>query len=77
MLTTVLIIGGTLLAIVAVIALALNLARAPEGIENETGFHYLRKSSTVRSRYYCNKNEAGPSGKTVKNRPLKEYIPAA
>lgn len=75
MITTALIIAGAILTVIAVLVFVLNVARAPEGLEDEAGFHSLKEPVTGRSRYYCAKTEVPRSDKTVK--PFKEHIPAA
>lgn len=75
MITTALIIAGAILTVLAVIVFVLNVARAPEGIEDEAGFHNLKEPVTVSGRYYCAKSAVARSEKSVK--PFKEHIPAA
>jgi hypothetical protein len=75
MITTALIIAGSILSVLAVVVFVLNLVHAPAGNEDETGFHYVREPVVVRSRYYCAKSEATLPSKKAK--PFKVHIPAA
>lgn len=75
MITTALIVAGTILSVVAVTVFGLNLTHAPEGLEDETGFHPLRKSRTVRNRYHCAKSE--PAVPVDDRKSFKVHIPAA
>jgi len=75
MIITALIIAGAILSVVAVIVFFLNLTRAPEGLEDETGFHELQEPATPRNHYYCARSKPILPARTAK--PLKVEIPAA
>jgi len=65
MLITTIIILGSLLAVVSVGVLIVQLIRAPEGSEDEAGFHYVKSKRTVPSRYYF--------AKSVERREVKAF----
>ena len=75
MITTVVIVAGAILSATAVIVFTLSVVHAPEGVENETGFHGAKKPRILRNRY--SNRKLSRSTKSAKSRPLKEYIPAA
>lgn len=57
MITTTLLVAGAILSVVAGVVLLLSLAHAPEGAEDDTGFHSLNAPATVRNRYYCARDD--------------------
>lgn len=75
MIATALIVVGAMLSFAAVVVFLFNLARAPEGVEDETGFHYAKHAVVERSRHHRAK---GASRRVTKAAPsLKAHIPAA
>ncbi len=75
MITTVLLILGAIFSVVAMVVFILSLATAPEGTEDETGFHYVKAKSVVRSRYFHAGSTTVRPHKLAK--PFKTHIPAA
>lgn len=75
MITSVLVILGAISAIGAVVVLLVQLAHAPDGVEDETGFHYPKHPAASTSRYYSARSKPARSAKTAK--PFKAQIPAA
>jgi hypothetical protein len=72
MITTILIIAGSMLSVLAVVVFVSKLANAPFGSEDEKGFHYVKEPKAVRSRYYSTKSKA-----TLSPKPFKLHSPAA
>lgn len=52
MITNGLMLVGAILAIVAIVVFLLTLAKAPEAVEDDTGFHCPKSSKGVRNRGY-------------------------
>lgn len=76
MITTALIVAGAILSVVAVVVFILSLANAPEGIEDETGFHPVKQAGKATGRYYSAKGTAKRAAKPAN--PLKAHSsPAA
>ncbi len=75
MITTALIVVGFVLLVAAMVVLVLNLSRAPEGVEDEAGFHYVKEPVVENSRYYAARSLRTKRTKTAN--PLKAHIPAA
>ena len=75
MITTALIVAGAILAVVSVVVFILTLANAPEGMEDETGFHALKQPDREAGRYYSAKSVKQRPAKTAN--PLKAHSPAA
>ncbi len=75
MIATALIVVGVTLACAAVVVLFLNLARAPEGAEDDSGFHYVQQPVVESTRHYRAKVSSRPAAKASPN--LKAHIPAA
>jgi hypothetical protein len=75
MITTALIVAGAILSVVAVVVFILSLANAPEGIEDEAGFHHVKQAGKEAGRYYSAKSLAKRPAKTA--HPLKAHSPAA
>jgi len=75
MITTALIVIGAIVSVVAVLVFILSLVRAPEGMEDESGFHTLKEPGPARSRYYSATRAATLPVKSAK--PFKAHIPAA
>ena len=75
MITTALIVAGGLLLVVAVVVFIRCLANAPEGIEDEAGFHHVKQVGKEAGRYYSAKGVAKRPAKTAN--PLKAHSPAA
>lgn len=74
MITTALIVVG-LLSVVAMVVFVLSVACAPEGNEDETGFHYAEEPVAVSARCPRAKRVARRTAKAA--HPLKVHIPAA
>jgi hypothetical protein len=68
MITTAFIVAGAILSVVAVVVFILSLAKAPEGIEDETGFHPVKQAGNA-GRYYSAKGTAKRPAKPAN--PLK------
>ncbi|RXK56463.1 hypothetical protein ESB00_11525 [Oleiharenicola lentus] len=75
MIATAFIIVAITLASAAVIVFLLNLARAPEGVEDEAGFHYVQQPVVESTRHYRAKVSSRPATKATPR--LKAHIPAA
>jgi hypothetical protein len=75
MITTALIVAGAILSVVAVVVFILSLANAPEGIEDEAGFHPVKRPGKEAGRYFNAKGVAKRPAKTAN--PLKAHSPAA
>jgi hypothetical protein len=72
MITSVLVILGAIIAIGAVVVLLVQLTHAPDGVEDETGFHGPKNPAASASRYYSARSKPSRSAK-----PFKAQIPAA
>ncbi len=75
MIATALIVVGATLACAAVVLFLLHLAHAPEGTEDEAGFHYVQQPVIENSRHYRAKVSSRPTAKSSPQ--LKAHIPAA
>lgn len=76
MITTALIVAGATLMAVAVVVFLLSLANAPEGREDEAGFHIVKEAGANSERYYAANRAAKRSSQTAT--PLKAHSsPAA
>lgn len=76
MITTALIVAGAILALVAVVVFILSLVNAPEGMQDEAGFHPVKQAGRETGRYYSAKRVAKRPPKTAN--PLKAHSsPAA
>ena len=75
MIITALIVTGAILAVVAVVVFVYSLANAPEGMEDEAGFHLVKQAGKQPGRYYSAKGMAKRPAKTPN--PLKAHSPAA
>lgn len=70
-----LILLGAILAVVAMVVFLLALAKAPEAVEDDTGFHYRKSPKGVRNRYYSARSAAARPTKVAK--PFKPHLPTA
>lgn len=75
MITDILLLSGVLFAIVAVVLFMSVLMRAPEGTEDETGFHYLKNGSPVSRPPFATKSRRLVAKKNAS--PARHHIPAA
>ena len=67
MITNGLILVGAILAVVSMVVFLLTLAKAPEAVEDDTGFHYRKEPKSVRNRYYSAKSAAAHPPKVAKS----------
>jgi hypothetical protein len=75
MIATALIVVGVTLACAAVVVLLLSLARAPEGAEDEAGFHHVQQPVVESTRHYRARVSSRHAAKATSQ--LKAHIPAA
>jgi hypothetical protein len=75
MITNGLILVGAILAVVAMVVFVVSLARAPEAVEDDTGFHFRKTPKGARNRYYSARSAAASPTKVAK--PFKPHLPTA
>ena len=75
MITDILLLSGVLLTFVAVGLFMFALMQAPEGTEDEAGFHYLKNGSPVSRPPFATKSRRLLAKKN--EGPVRHHIPAA
>ena len=75
MITNGLIIVGAILGIVAMVVFVHILAKAPEAVEGEAGFEFIKDAEPSRKRYHSAKTAAARPTKVAK--PFKAPLPTA
>jgi hypothetical protein len=74
MITNGLIIIGAIFAVAAMVVFVVSLAKAPEAVEDEGGFHFRKAPKSVRHRSYSVRSAAARPTKVAA--PFKAHLPS-